>query len=166
MLTNIKIINDFQLEELILHPRLVSQKYNGVPDWDSFELFHQLCKHPIIANGDINNNSDLTILSERFSTIDSFMLGRGLLTNPELYSELSQKNYRPSESAIQTLHHHYFTLITSHYKNWNQAFNFLESFWHYPLSKTIEKQRLLRKLKKHNKPNLYKEWLTMVNSLF
>ena len=162
----INILNDYPLEELILHPRLVSQKYTGVPDWDSFALFHKLSKHPMAANGDIKCKRDLDSLNERFSNVDSFMLGRGLLSCPELYSELREGSCRATDEVMKEFHHHYFTLITSYYKDWNRAFNFLQSFWHYPLSTSAEKQRHLRKLKKHNKPNLYAAWLQTANSLF
>jgi len=157
----INVLNKYQLEELILHPRLVTQKYSGVPDWDSFELFCQQCIHPVVANGDITSKTVLSSLKERFKTIDTFMIGRGLLSSPDLFSTLNNTSPNP---PIQTLHQHYYGLITSHYTDWNQAFNFLQSFWHYPLNLSIEGQRLLRKLKKHNKPKLYAEWLARVNS--
>ncbi len=160
------ILNDFKLEELILHPRLVIQKYSGVPDWGSLEQFHNLSRHRIVANGDINSYSDLVILNKHFPAIDSFMIGRGLLTNPGLYTKLIHGNSPSDITAITNLHQHYFSLITSYYKDWNQAFNFLHSFWHYPLSSSIDKQRHLRKLKKYNKPDLYTEWLKTINSLF
>jgi len=161
----IQILNDYQLEELILHPRLVSQKYTGTPDWDSFAHLTQMSKHTIVANGNINNSKDLASIMDFNPHVNTFMLGRGLLTKPDLYTELSQDNVQVTATTIQQLHHHYFKLITSYYKDWNRAFNFLQAFWHYPLSTSIEKQRLLRKLKKHNKPDLYSEWLALVKDI-
>jgi len=158
----VKLLNHYQLEELIIHPRLVSQKYKGIPDWNCFELFQSQSIHRIVANGDINSPKDLEILHKRFPQTEAFMLGRGLLQHPDLFTALSQNNQTTISNHIQQLHTHYFNQITTYYKDWNRAFNFLQAFWKYPLSTSIKQQRLYRTLKKHNKPNLYALWLEKV----
>ena len=158
--TIVKLANQFPIKELIIHPRLVTQKYSGEVNWDEFETFSLLSKHPIIANGDINSPEDANYIAKRFPHVKGLMLGRGLLTKPCLPDEII--NDSKETNKLFLLHDNYYKLITNYHKDWNQAFNFLHTFWHYPLQASQELKRYLRKLKKHNKPDLYQKWLTQL----
>ncbi len=152
----IKLLNNYPLQEIILHPRLVTQKYDGQPDWQMFLRFRELSQHKVVANGDINSTSDLHNLQKTAPEIDTVMLGRGILTKPHLFTQLTEAD---APQKYQELHNNYFKLITSYYKDWNRSFNFLQTFWYYPLNTCDLYKRHLRKLKKHNKPELYSLWL-------
>lgn len=84
----IEIYNKFPLEELIIHPRLMTDFYNGEPRLEIFEQAILQSNHPICYNGDINSVSDYKRLIKRFPNIDRIMLGRGLLANPGLVDEI------------------------------------------------------------------------------
>lgn len=162
----IKLLNNYPLEEIIIHPRLVIDKYNGHPNWQQFKIAEQNSHHPIVANGDINNEDDFNHLTQHFPHIKSIMLGRGLLTNPNLTNRLQDNQLNNNERSIHKLHTNYYRIITNHFKDWNQAFNYLQTFWHYPLNASSDQKRLLRKLKKHNKPELYNQWLKQAIGTF
>jgi tRNA-dihydrouridine synthase len=160
--TIVELANQFPLEEIIIHPRLVTQKYSGEVNWDEFELLHTLSSHPVVANGDINSPEDAQKITKRFPNSKGLMLGRGLLTNPGLPELIAGKS---DNKRLFHLHENYFELLTDYYSNWNQAFNFLQTFWYYPLQTNQELMRHLRKLKKHNKPELYQEWIEQLKTL-
>ena len=84
----IEIYNKFPLEELIIHPRLMTDFYNGEPKYEIFEQAISQSMHPLCYNGDINSVHDYELLMERFPNIDRIMLGRGLLANPGLVGEI------------------------------------------------------------------------------
>ncbi|MBS2213366.1 tRNA-dihydrouridine synthase family protein [Carboxylicivirga mesophila] len=158
--TIVKLLNNFPLEELILHPRLVTQKYNGQPDWQAFGALCELSHHKIIANGDITSTDTANSIIENFPGINGIMIGRGLLMQPELPFAIRGIQY--DQSTLFDFHDHYFRLILDYYQEWNRSFNFLQNFWHYPLQTSQNLKRLYRQLKKHNKPDSYQLWLTTI----
>lgn len=154
--TLILLFNNYPLEEVIIHPRLVTQKYDGHPDWAAFDRLSQQSRHPIIANGDINTVYDATHITSQYPSIRGLMLGRGLLTQPQLPFHIQGSTI--THTTIE-LHNNYYNLITNYYNDWNRSFNFLNTFWFYPLQQNQQLKRHYRKLKKHNKPETYKIWL-------
>lgn len=80
----IKIYNRFPMEELIVHPRLMKDFYEGTPNLEVFAEAVQECVHPLCYNGDINSMSDYEKITSMFPSVDRIMLGRGLLANPAL----------------------------------------------------------------------------------
>jgi len=153
------VLNKYPLNEVIIHPRLVTQKYNGQPDWNVFQEMQEACVHPVIGNGDINSCDDWQILSQRFPDVAGWMIGRGGLRSPVLWDQINGKDNCSLIELLKTLHYHYFELVTSYYSDWYRSFNYLYSFWKYPLESIENGKRLFRKLKKHNTPESYQEWL-------
>jgi len=162
--TIINLLNNYPLEEIIIHPRLVTQKYTGLPDWKQFNKLLQLSKHSIIANGDINGIDDAIAITQKHPQSTGLMLGRGILCKPNLASEI--KHQPTNSNNLLLFHEHYINLLNKHYNNWAQSFNHLQTFWQYPLQNTIQHKRLFRKLKKHNKPDTYQHWLKEVSALY
>ncbi len=80
----IKIYNHFHMEELIVHPRLMKDFYEGTPNLLAFSEAVEECVHPLCYNGDINSKADYERITSMFPSVDRIMLGRGLLTNPAL----------------------------------------------------------------------------------
>lgn len=155
------VINNYPITEVIVHPRIVAQKYSGVPDWDVFEEIIAVCRHPLVGNGDINSVEDYKSLTSRFPSIKAWMLGRGILRNPTLVSELRNVNVTDKMriEKIRLLHAVFFNEVMSYYNDWNRVFNFLMTFWYYISMSFDGGVRHYRKLKKHNRETLYFEWI-------
>lgn len=84
----IPVLNEFPLNEVILHPRIAKQLYRGSADKELFMQVIDLSKHPLVYNGDIFTQDDFNQSSDHFTTITSWMLGRGILMDPFLPSKL------------------------------------------------------------------------------
>ena len=84
----IDIYNKFPLEELIVHPRLMTDFYKGIPHMDEFALAMNQSNHPVCYNGDINTVEDYNRIIELFPSLDRIMIGRGILANPGLVNEI------------------------------------------------------------------------------
>jgi tRNA-dihydrouridine synthase len=82
----IPILNQYDLYEVIIHPRTASQLYGGNVILDKFEDIYKNFRTTIMYNGDINSINDFQYLIERFPDINKFMIGRGVLANPFLPS--------------------------------------------------------------------------------
>ena len=76
------IVNDMPLVHVTLHPRLGRQQYKGVADREAFIRFYELCRHPLVYNGDIATMEDASGVQQRCSGLKGVMLGRGLLAHP------------------------------------------------------------------------------------
>lgn len=85
----IEIYNQFPLEELIIHPRLMTEFYQGTPHIEEFALAVNKSVHSLCYNGDINTVEDYNRITELFPNVDKIMLGRGLLANPGLVNEIN-----------------------------------------------------------------------------
>ena len=90
------VLNDFPIQNVIIHPRTAKQMYEGTVDLDSFERCLPISRHPVVYNGDITDVKSFKIIANRFRTIDTFMIGRGVLMNPSLAEQV--KGITPSSS--------------------------------------------------------------------
>ncbi|MDR0331063.1 MAG: tRNA-dihydrouridine synthase family protein, partial [Chitinispirillales bacterium] len=84
----IPIFNNYPLKELIIHPRTGAQAYGGGVDIDTFEECIGVSDHTIVYNGDIVSVDTFKRLSERFPNINRWMIGRGIVKNPNLLTDL------------------------------------------------------------------------------
>ncbi|MCI9616593.1 MAG: tRNA-dihydrouridine synthase family protein [Eubacterium sp.] len=85
-----EVYNKFPFEEIIIHPRTRVQLYKGEPDMKAFDYAYQVSKNPLCFNGNIFTVEDYENIVSRYN-IDSVMLGRGLLRNPNLVNEIKLK---------------------------------------------------------------------------
>ncbi|MDR2591801.1 MAG: tRNA-dihydrouridine synthase family protein [Chitinispirillales bacterium] len=86
----IPLFNDYPIKELMIHPRIGTQLYDGSVDLDRFETCLNLSKHTVVYNGDIVSVSTFKQLTERFPSINKWMIGRGIVRNPFLLMELRE----------------------------------------------------------------------------
>ncbi len=90
-----EIFADYPFREIIVHPRVREEFYQGIPDPVSYEIIKSKAKCPVIYNGDI---FDLCSLTDRLEKEDGVMLGRGLLRNPML---AEGKDFDMSDGRIE-----------------------------------------------------------------
>ncbi len=84
----LEIFNRYPLEELIVHPRIQTDFYKNKPNLLMFEEAVKTSKHPLCYNGDIVTVSDYLEIKAKFPSVESMMIGRGLLYNPALIREI------------------------------------------------------------------------------
>lgn len=80
----IPILNRYPLKKVIIHPRTAIQMYEEQVNLDVIEEAVAGLLAPITYSGDIFSVEDFVYLQQRFPTINSWMLGRGILINPFL----------------------------------------------------------------------------------
>lgn len=83
------IFNDFPLEELIIHPRVQTDFYRGVPDMEAFRYGYENSRNPVCYNGDIVTKKGYEDLLSRYENLSCVMIGRGLIANPGLAENIS-----------------------------------------------------------------------------
>ena len=94
----IEIFNKYPIEELTIHPRTQKDFYKNKPNLKIFKDALALSKNLVCYNGDICTVKDYNGFSAEFPSVETIMIGRGLLANPGLISEIKnntklEKNY-------------------------------------------------------------------------
>jgi tRNA-dihydrouridine synthase len=140
------ILNRYPLEELVIHPRTGIQMYEGDIDLDTFEKCLTLSKHPITYNGDITTLNDFNQLSKRFTGIKSWMIGRGVITNPFLPA-IIKTGCDPFENKIETMHRFHDDLYSGYleiFQGPSHLVQRMKGFWKY-FALSFEDSRKIQK---------------------
>jgi tRNA-dihydrouridine synthase len=80
----LRVLNQYPLAEVIVHPRTAKQMYTGHADIDAFRQCTEVSLHPLSYNGDIRTVEAFENLRKKFPTIRRWMIGRGALADPFL----------------------------------------------------------------------------------
>ena len=90
----IEIYNKYPLKELIIHPRLRTDMYKASPRMDEFMYAVENSKHELCYNGDLFSYEDVEKVASDFPSVNSMMLGRGLLMHPGFINNANSKETR------------------------------------------------------------------------
>lgn len=89
----VPMLNTLPLKSVCIHPRRAIDFYEGKVNLQKFSDLCKELKHTIIYNGDIFCVEEFSKMKEQFPFITQWMLGRGLLQNPFLSSEIRGIHY-------------------------------------------------------------------------
>ncbi len=158
-------LNKFKLNEIIVHARNAKQMYGGNPNYQIFKQIIGLSKNKLAFNGDILQIQNIEYLTKLFNDdIDTFMIGRGLLKNPFLASEINGKVLLQPEKLkiLKNFHNELFDKYQQKLEP-SHLLTRLTSHWEY-ISFFFENQhKTFKKIKKSSNVNKY---LTSVNEVF
>ena len=99
----LELYNQYPVSELIIHARVQKDFYKNTPHWDMIAYAEQHANMPICYNGDLFTPQDLRSFHERFPSLDTVMLGRGLLADPCLLLRMEGKE-QPYIQKIADFH--------------------------------------------------------------
>lgn len=95
------ILDTFPIKNIAIHARIGKQLYKGGVHLDAFQNCVDNTKHKLYYNGDITTVAKFKEMQERFPTINHFMIGRGLISDPFLPSMIKNNT---SEHPKNKLH--------------------------------------------------------------
>ena len=94
------IYGKYPLKELIVHPRLQKEFYEGTPHVEAFRIAQELLPGlPLCYNGDIVSKASFDAVATRLMPVDSIMLGRGALSHPALPMAMKAQTPETTPSA-------------------------------------------------------------------
>lgn len=99
-----RIYNQYPVEELIIHPRVQTDFYKNTPNLEMFAKAVETCRMPVCYNGDLFSMEDYHRLCRQFPAIDRVMLGRGLLSHPELAGQIQKEQRKPDWGLAEQSH--------------------------------------------------------------
>lgn len=145
----LEVYKKFPFEEIIVHPRLRKDFYNGLPRMDAYRQIYECGLNiPICYNGDIVSLESAQKIVEQFPGTDSCMIGRGMLRNPDILSSTKQNTCAPEKlyEFLQDLCESYKKLYGPG-QDRNVLFK-LKDIWNFLGLSYPDKERELKKIRK------------------
>ncbi len=143
----IATLNRYPIKNVIIHPRTAGQMYEDNVNLDVIADAITELKHPITYSGDIFSIDDFKKLQARFPTIDSWMLGRGILMNPYLSWYIKGgKDSIICKSKLLNWHRELFETFENYSDNDFYVLGRMKNIWKYLASSFENKSEILAKL--------------------
>ena len=139
----LEIFNRYPIKELILHPRVRKDFYNGKPDLNAFTYCIQNSRAPVCYNGNLNSKTDIEAFSVRYPQVNAVMLGRGLIGDPGMLTP-GGTGATALEAFFDELLENYLVLFGG---SRNAMFRLKEN-WHYLLRRFEGSEKLGKQLRK------------------
>ena len=160
----------FPFEEVMIHPRLGSQMYKGMPYYDVFEEYLKRTKHSLCYNGDINSLEDLQKLDSKWENCDKYMLGRGLIARPGMLQMQESGEYTANLSQEEWIRFKGFhdELVEGYYaymcEDRNTLFK-MKELWTWWAVMFPGQEKTLKKIKKTTALQEYKQLVKMLGEV-
>ena len=149
----VNIYKKYPISEIIVHPRLQTDYYKNTPNLEAFSYVKDNLDTNICYNGDIFTPDDYKMITSKFESLDSVMLGRGILRNPGLGCYVS-KGEKKDKSDYINFHNYIYenykevlfgekTVLFKMKELWFYLGNSFTSFDKY--GKKIKKAQTLKK---------------------
>lgn len=153
------IINELPLSQVTVHPRLGKQQYKGEVDLEGFSAFQEVCKLPLIYNGDIHSLEDIKRIQDRFPSLAGIMIGRGLLANPALALEYKEGRRLTTDEMREKLHSMHKSVYNQYAEQLKggegQLLDKMKTFWEYLMPEADRK--LLKAIHKSSNISKYNQ---------
>ncbi len=146
------LYNCYPIAELIVHPRVRKDFYNGQVNMDAFRYCFRESKTPVCYNGSLCTRQDIANIKAAFPRLQAIMLGRGLIADPGLFV--------PGGTDAATLEAFHDALLEEYIRAFggerNAMFRMKEN-WRHWLCKFEDSQKLGKALRKTTDVNEYKQ---------
>jgi tRNA-dihydrouridine synthase len=111
------ILDTFPIKNIAIHARIGKQLYKGGVHLDAFQNCIDNTKHRLYYNGDITTLAKFKEMQERFPSINHFMIGRGLISDPFLPSMIKNNTTEHPKNKLQLFEAFHDTL----YEGYSQS---------------------------------------------
>jgi len=161
----LRILNDYPICLVTIHPRTARQMYTGTVDLAALECCLDVMRHPVEFSGDVVSLRTFTELRERFPAITRWMLGRGIIADPALAEAIKAGEDR-RVTFIPRLRAFHDELLAAYREELFGPVPILgrmKEIWSYLACSFQEKKRILRKVRRVQRVEQYEE---AVNTFF
>ena len=138
----LEIYRDYPVKELTVHPRIRKAFYKGDCDMAAFARSVENSPFPVCYNGNINSLADADKIAAQFPTVDSIMIGRGLVANPGMLSGGTDRD--TLKAFLNELSDTYCTVFESK----RNAIYRMKDNWHYLISLFEGSDKLWKEMRK------------------
>ena len=154
----LEIYNRYPVSLLIVHPRVRKAFYNGPVDTVRFEEALAESKNPVCYNGNLCSMTDIRLFEEKYPSVGSAMLGRGLIGDPGMLSPGGT-----NAKALQSFYDELLEQYTRLFGGPRNAMFRLKENWRYLLCRFDNAEKLGKRLKKTTDVS---EYLAITHEIF
>ena len=154
------VLGKYPLKNIAIHARIGKQLYKGGVDLDGFQKCIDHSPHKLYYNGDITTVARYREMTERFPTIDHWMLGRGLISDPFLPKMIKNNTEEYPEDRFETFSKFHDTLFSEFEKKLTgdkQIIRKMLSYWEYFSSIFSNPTKVVKMIKKAKTIEVYDE---------
>jgi tRNA-dihydrouridine synthase B len=113
-----KLIQDCGADALAIHPRLQTQKFAGLPDYEIAAQVKKALQIPVIFSGNVVNFKTAQLTYDR-TGVDGFLIGRGMWAKPwkllEMAENAAGREYHVSQAMLLQVALQHLQLMIDHY---------------------------------------------------
>ncbi len=145
----LKVLNNFPLEKVIIHPRTGDQLYRGEPDTKEFDVCRKISKNTVVYNGNIIHIQKFTELKNSFPDITNWMVGRGALINPFLPMQIKGMECSETEKSdrIRSFHQDLYKNTQERLRSKDKTLGLMKAVWYYMAGAFVNGKDQFRKIK-------------------
>lgn len=157
----LEVYNKYPISELIIHPRLRSDYYNGLPRYEAYEFAVKNTNLALCFNGNIYSVKDAMDVADKYKKTTAIMCGRGVISNPSLLREIKGGEHalkKELKAFLEDLRDGYRAAGFDEHAalcKLKEVWNYIE--WQFPDNK--------KEVKRIKKAESYMEYKAAVNSL-
>ena len=156
------VYEKYPISELIIHPRTQKDMYKNHPHLDVFEDIFNSSKLNICYNGDICTLKDYESITAHFPSLESVMIGRGLLADPALVRRI--KGGAPADKAeLRSYIDEIYNGYILDYGAGRTPIGRMKELWFYLERSFFDDKKAYKSIKKARYPD---EYLAAVNEMF
>ena len=124
------ILDQYPIKNIAIHARIGKQLYKGGVHLDAFQHCIDNTKHKLYYNGDITSVAKFHEMQERFPTIDHWMIGRGLISDPFLPSMIKSNSVEYPENRMDLFREFHDTLYAIYSESLSGQTHILLKMYH------------------------------------
>lgn len=158
----IPILNEYPLQEIIIHPRTGIQMYTGSVNLEVFQKCLTLSEKTVVYNGDIFSCEDFGYKSSRCPQINRWMLGRGVLCNPFLLQTLRNTQSVYNISNLRKFHDEILDLSSQLLCGPSHLLGKMKGLWTYMADCFNNGKQILKKIQKTSSMNAYNRLIDLL----
>ncbi|MGB0424308.1 MAG: tRNA dihydrouridine synthase [Flavobacteriales bacterium] len=152
------ILAKYPIKNIGIHARIGAQLYKGSVDLEGFQRCIDHCGQKLYFNGDITSLEVFEEMSQRFPSIDHWMLGRGLISNPFLPEMIKNSTNVYPENAVELFSKYIDTLFDSAEQRLTgekAVIRKMLSYWEYFGNMFSNPNKVVKKIKKAKTYEVY-----------
>ena len=161
-----QVYNRYPIHELTVHPRIQKEFYKGTPHFDVFTDILKESRNPVVYNGDLFTVEKVKEFREKFPTVGTVMIGRGLIRNPALAEMILQEETELEADILPRIRKFHDALFEHYRETMSGDRNLLfrmKDLWSYMLAEVPDSEKLAKKIRKSQH---VPEYLAAVEEVF
>lgn len=124
------VLDRYPIKNIAIHARIGKQLYKGGVNLDAFQVCLDNTIHKLYYNGDISSVAKFHAMQQRFPTIDHWMIGRGLISDPFLPGMIKSNTLEYPENKMKLFHEFHDTLYAIYSESLSGSAHLLLKMYH------------------------------------